>query len=815
MAASIETFKSRLQQLVANFDSDRAHYLSKGYLEAQARTDFITPFFEALGWDVSNKQGLRHDVREVIVEKGESDTTGRPDYSFRTEGKGKFFVEAKAPSETLSAIKHVLQAKTYAWNTSQVFFVVLTDFAEFRFYDASIRPDDRNPDEGLLLRLDYHDYLQNAQKLWEFSRDRVSSGSLDALLSRDLRTKRLRIPVDQAFLDEMTGWREDLAKDIYKNNPDLRVRQLNEVVQRLLDRIVFIRIAEDRRIIEKRQLADAVDEWKARRGKFHISEWLSGLFQRINEDFNGEIFKPHLADDVKVDSEVLAHIIERLYPPKSPYRFDVIGVELLGSIYERYLGNTIRLTAKQVRVEEKPELRKAGGIYYTPKYVVDYIVRNTVAMLIQGKTPKQIERLCILDPACGSGSFLIGAFQCLIDYHTDWYLDHPEPERRHGRQPLEFMRDVQTDADGTHHLSVYRKVKILTNNLFGVDIDPQATEITMMSLYLKALEGERQQLPSKQSLLPPLKDNIICGNSLIGPEFNRNRQRSLIDEDEDARINVFDWQAQFGDILKAGGFDAVIGNPPYRRELNYKNLMDEIASTPFGLKYRSPRMDLWYYFVHRGLEVLRPSGVLSFIVNAYWVSGTGAEKLITALRDTAHIDEIFSFGGLAVFQRVSGSHMILRVTKRGSRAATLIKLANPTSERTAEPFVEGKASVISFSKKADELFRGGTIDIQPDSGGLLEKFDQGTPLCELGKIRQGIAENPASINRKTNLRYKGRFEVGEGVFTLRPEEFESLSLPAKERTLLRPYHDLSDIGRYRLSDASLWLIYSTPSTTVL
>lgn len=811
MTVSIETFRTVLQNLVANFESDRLHYLSKCYLEAQARTDFITPFFEALGWDVTNKAGLRHDAREVIVEKGESDTTGRPDYNFRVEGHTKFFVEAKAPYDTLSVARHILQAKGYVWNTREVFFVVLTDFAEFRFYDASIRPDEHKPDEGLLLRLHYRDYLKNIEKLWDFSRDRVTGGSLDALLPRDRTSQRLRIPVDQAFLDEMTEWREALAKDVYKNNPDLRVRQLNEVVQRLLDRIVFIRIAEDRRIIEKRQLADAVDEWKARGGKFHISEWLNGIFQRINEDFNGEIFKPHLADKIKIDSEVLSQIIERLYPPKSHYRFDVIGVELLGSIYERYLGNTIRLTAKQVRVEEKPDVRKAGGVYYTPKYIVDYIVKGSVGKAIEGKTPKQIEKIRVLDLACGSGSFLIGAFQCLIDYHLRWYLDHPEKDRRN-RPLLDFMRDVHTDPDGVQRLSVFRKVTILTNNLFGVDIDPQAVEITMMSLYLKALEGEKQQLPSKHSLLPPLKDNIICGNSLIGPEYYRNRQMPLIDEEEEARINVFDWQAQFGEILTAGGFDIVIGNPPYRRELNYKHLMDEIASTPFGLKYRAPRMDLWYYFVHRGLELLRPSGVLSFIVNAYWTAGTGAEKLITALRDTTHIDEIFSFGKLTVFQGVSGQHMVMRLTKARSNAATTIKAADQAGGTGAEASVLDKAPVATFNKRSKQLFRDGKIDLQPDSGGLLEKVDQGTPLLELGKVRQGIAENPASINRKTSKEYKNRFVVGDGVFTLRSEELERLALPDEERALIRPYHDLKDIGRYRLSEPSLSLIYSTPKT---
>jgi hypothetical protein len=265
LPASRETFAASLEKLIHKFEADKSHYLSKNYLEAQARVDFISPFFKALGWDMENEAGLAHLERDVIVERGESDTTGRPDYNFRINGQTRFFVEAKAPSELLDDARHILQAKGYAWNTKQVFFVILTDFEEFRFYDASIKPDERKPDEGLLFPpLRYTDYLNKVDKLWEFSRERVAAGSLEAMLPRDRRTQRLRIPVDEAFLDEMTGWREDLAREIYKNNSSLTARQLNEVVQRLLDRIVFIRIAEDRRIIEKFQLRSAAEEWRAR-----------------------------------------------------------------------------------------------------------------------------------------------------------------------------------------------------------------------------------------------------------------------------------------------------------------------------------------------------------------------------------------------------------------------------------------------------------------------------------------------------------------------------------------------------------------------
>jgi type I restriction-modification system DNA methylase subunit len=695
---TLETFAGNIEGLVKKFDSDRDYYLSKAYSEAEARVEFITPFFRALAWDVENEAGRPHHEREVVVERGESDTTGRPDYSFRINGQTKFFVEAKAPSESLDDPRHIMQAKGYAWNTKSVFFVILTNFVEFRFYDASIKPDEHKPDEGLLfLPLKYGDYLTDAAKLWEFSRERAAAGSLDAMLPTDRRTQRLRIPVDEAFLDEMTGWRVELARDIYKNNHALTARQLNEVVQRLLDRIVFIRIAEDRRIIERFQLRDAAEQWRARGGKFDIFDWLRPLFEKINDDFNGEIFKPsELLEKTHVDSEVLAKIIERLYPPKSPYRFDVIGVELLGSIYERYLGKTIRPTAKTVRVEEKPEVRKAGGVYYTPKYIVDYIVKNTVGKIIEGRTPKQIEKIRILDPACGSGSFLIGAFQCLIDYHVQWYLAHPEQEVRHAHPSLDFMREVHEDPDGTARLSVYRKAKILRHNLFGVDIDPQAVEITMMSLYLKALEGEKSQLPPKQHLLPELKYNIMCGNSLIGPDIYD--QGTLFGDEERERINAFDWNSEwsgFGRIMKDGGFDSVMANPPYIRiqtmqefspiEADYMKRQYESAS--------SGNFDIYVCFVEKGFSLLRANGRLGFILPSKFFQTDYGEPLRKLLVGKKAVEGVVDFAHLQVFDGPTTYTCLLFLTRNANETVTYTKI----DDESGLHLVEGRSSAVPLT----------------------------------------------------------------------------------------------------------------------
>ena len=726
MSTSPEGFSESLRKLTAKFEADKSHYLSKDYLEAQARMDFVTPFFKALGWDVENEAGLPHHEREVLVERGDMETTGRPDYSFHVAAQTKFFVEAKSPSEPLGTPRHILQAKGYVWNTKSVYFVILTNFQEFHFYDASAQPDPKRPDEGLLLSLRYSDYLANAEKLWEFSRERVAAGSLDALLPKIRRAPRLRRQVDDVFLDEMTGWREELAKNIHKNNPELTARQLNEVVQRLLDRIVFIRIAEDRKVLEYGQLRRVLEDWEIHGGKFHIFDWLNDLFHKVNEDFNGEIFKPHLSEEIKIDSEVLARIIKRLYPLESPYRFDVIGVELLGSIYERYLGNTIRLTPKLVKVEEKPEVRKAGGVYYTPRYIVDYIVRETVGKAIEGKSPKQIEKIRILDPACGSGSFLIGAFQYLIDYHARYLTQHPKEAHVHPLFP-----DLIRGENGEPRLSVIRKARILKNNLFGVDIDPQAVEITMMSLYLKALEGEKSQMPPKHALLPELKSNIICGNSLIGPELSE--QGTLFGDVDRERINALNWQTAFPEIIKAGGFDAVIGNPPYIRI----QAMQEWAPVEVEFYKRayssasSGNYDIYVVFVEKGLGLLKKGGRLGFILPHKFFNAQYGEPLRSMLAKGKHLRHIVHFGDQQVFAGATNYTCLLFLEKSGCANCDFVKVDNLQSWLNDGEGIRGKISCSSFGT-ADWNFTLG------DGARLFAKL-QRMPI-KLGDLAERIAQ---------------------------------------------------------------------------
>jgi type I restriction-modification system DNA methylase subunit len=302
----------------------------------------------------------------------------------------------------------------------------------------------------------------------------------------------------------------------------------------------------------------------------------------------------------------------------------VLGVEILGNVYEQFLGKVIRLTAgHQAKVETKPEVKKAGGVYYTPQYIVDYIVKNTVGKLVdgKGKTPEEIAEMKILDPACGSGSFLIGAYTYLLRYHLDWYTNN---------KPKKHKEAVFQVRENEWYLTTAEKKRILLNNIFGVDIDPQAVEVTKLSLLLKVLEHESRESIDQQvklgleGVLPNLAGNVKCGNSLIGPDFyGTGQQETLFDEAEMRRVNVFDWDDDkkgFGEIMRKGGFDCVIGNPPYGAFFN------EIEKTYIkqnfvAYKYR---YDSYIYFVEKAISLTKIDGWISFITPEL---SAGFEKL--------------------------------------------------------------------------------------------------------------------------------------------------------------------------------------------
>ncbi len=706
--ATFETFKAELSRLVAQFSRQQPYYTGPDYNEAKLREDFLNPFFAALGWDVGNRKGLIHTEREVDIEV-RTEISGkqkRADYVFRIARLERLTCEAKKPAETLHG-GHAYQAKRDAYARS-IPLALLSDFEEIFVYVVGSRPHrSESINVGLWKRLHFTGYLDSAAELWGLlAYENVQDGSIDRLIDalpkraarlkarqgyliRPDRTKSL----DAEFLNFLDESRQRLGSDLLKHNDrdDLLLgNHLNEAAQRILDRLVFLRICEDRGIDTGTLLSTQLREWwhqqdarpRLKRGAFDARKTLlpdavdeeppspryappaeGGLYRAFiahvraldqrppsyQPFFNGQLFKPHFSEDLVVGDEWLANIIDDLTSDDEGYNFADIKVEILGSAYERFLGKVLRPQGRGATIEEKPEVRKAGGVYYTPRYIVDYIVEQTVGRQLEGKTPAQVAKLRFLDPACGSGSFLIRVYERVMEHYlrvfTERVREFGERAKLTG-EPLDKLlrphrEDYYLDAAGNVRLTTSLKRQILQNNVFGVDIDAQAVEVTQLSLYLKMLEGENREsiylqtkdLFNKEALLPALDQNIKCGNSLIASDFS-------LDPAELVRVNAFDWDIGFDKIMDKGGFDAVVGNPPYGASI------DDSQKKYLRANYtcQSYQLDSYLLFMEKAIKsLLKPGRIFGMIIPNPWLTNVLQGTTRKFVCENSQIHEIVHF----------------------------------------------------------------------------------------------------------------------------------------------------------------------------
>ncbi|AGB50534.1 putative type IV restriction endonuclease [Methanomethylovorans hollandica DSM 15978] len=763
-------------ELVERFDQYNAKYKSNSYNETQVRREFIDPFFKALGWDVDNTQAYDERYKEVIHEDAVKvgGKTKAPDYSFRIGGVRKFFVEAKKPAVNLKENPEpTYQLRRYAWS-AKLPVSILTDFEEFIVFDCTRKPS--HNDSSSLGRIEYYTYKDYIPK-WDeiaskYSKKAVFTGKFDDLADSLVQKKggKGTTGIDDAFLAEIEGWREELAKNLALRNASLSVRELNLAVQKIIDRIVFLRICEDRGIEEYGQLkakAEGKDVYKDMIELFlHADDkYNSGLFHFRSED---GMEKPDiLTTSLEIDDKTLKHIIGRLYYPESPYEFSVIPADILGQVYEQFLGKVIRLTAShQAKIEEKPEVKKAGGVYYTPTYIVEYIVKNTIGKLVENKTPSEVSDLKIVDPACGSGSFLIGTYHYLLNWHIDWYITHLVPLMKEGKAATDkevqkFLpaksvsskrgkkkaRSVGSDyefpiyqmSEDNWRLTSDEKKRILLNNIYGVDIDQQAVEVTKLSLLLKVLEGEKGERISKQltitqeRVLPSLHENIKCGNSLIGSGIYASVQMNFENDDEFYRINAFDWDQEFPYVFEQGGFDAVIGNPPYvRQELlkGQKEYFNGHYEVYHGLA------DLYAYFIEKGISLLNSDGQFSYIVANKWMRANYGKPLRSWLK-SKKIEEIIDFGDLPVFKQATTYPCILRVARGEPNDSFKAIPVDTLDFSDLSEYVKESGHLIYSNSLSDD----GWSLVDEKNQALLDKLMQsGKPLGEYveGKIYRGV-----------------------------------------------------------------------------
>lgn len=613
---SFEQAHAIITGLVKDFAEHESKYLAPGYQEAEVRKDFIDKFLIALGWDVNHDTQKNPYEQEVKVERGQQQGTARKraDYAFSLAPNYRdvrFFAEAKKPSVDIANAQDYFQTLRYGWNSGNP-LVVITDFEQFHILDSRYKPNvetalNRLVKDGAFHYRDYLDTEKFSRIYWLFSREAIANGSLEkyaATLPKPRGgSKQLGLfkdgtqKIDESFLEELDEYRLILARTFKKTDASLDGDTLTELVQRTLDRLVFIRFLEDR-LIEPDYLVSKFGQ--------KDSAWSDFIAtcHRLDGIYNGIVFKKHALLDAAQfapDGAAFADICERLSHLNSPYDFNAIPIHILGSIYERFLGKVIVATAKQARVEDKPEARETNGVYYTPDYIVRYIVANTVGKLISTKNPDAVAKLRFADIACGSGSFLLGVFEELLEYHTAYYNQHPKRATKN---------DCYTHEDGSLHLTLKKRREILLNSVYGVDLDPQAVEVAQLSLYLRLLQDEttlsahQYQTEFHETLLPSLSGNIKRGNSLI--DFNVSED--LFETQPEKKLAPMDFASSFPAIMKSGGFDAIVGNPPY---VDLKGMPPEQVRYIFT-KYSSSnnRINLFATFIERGVELCRQTSFL-------------------------------------------------------------------------------------------------------------------------------------------------------------------------------------------------------------
>lgn len=823
---SKEEAKQKIEILVNDFKVN--FNLIKNYNEEETKRKLIEPFFEALGWN------FQHHGKnsEVHYEHNAHKTKSRRVDYIVGKGKGNFLIEAKQVSKKLdgSDKTYIVQANNYAWNKGM--FCVLTDFEEFQLIKP-IKPNKRKPEVCIVpefYELGFEDYVTNFDLFWDtFSKQAVEKGSLDVLLEKE-KKKRKFYTIDDDFLSDLENWRQRLANDIYKNNTELvgeDAEFLGELTQRVLDRIIFTRILEDR-LIEPNSIHTVLDAE-------NIYEKLNNYFRKLRPKYNGLIYNEHPIDTISIDDKILKDILIHICDTdrnEVVYQFDQIPVEILGSIYERFLGKTLHIHPYKKRdcvTLEKTYLTKETGIYYTPDYVVDYICENTIGKMFAKKTPQQIKDKRIIDTACGSGSFLVGAYSYLLNWYEDYYNKNPNKDEN---ATVEIKQKIR-EADGSFSLITQRKLTrqtrrhILTQHIFGVDIDQQAVEVTQMSLFLKMLEENfdlQLELGYRELILPSLTDNIVCGNTLLD-------NTSTLLKEEKKRLKPFNWEDYFPDIVKwettiegdrvladGYGFDIIIGNPPYVKEYTNKQIFHNIKSSYIG-KYYQGKMDYWYLFSCQAIDLLKPKGLHSYIATNNWTTNAGASILRKKILSETTISLFLDFNNFKVFQNAGIQTMVYVLEKNKPKNKYDVEYIRVLNKEIQDTAIRSYLSNPQISIADLERYIS-TIDIKKINNtftfnnsvieSICEKIYSGNVvMLTKDEVANGIHPHYDFVNKSISEKHKGNVKIGQGIFGLSHTEKKKGNFTKKELSLIKPYFTTGQIDRYRCDNKNdLWIIYT-------
>ncbi|MDD4604148.1 MAG: Eco57I restriction-modification methylase domain-containing protein [Bacteroidales bacterium] len=645
-----------IAQLIEKYQSDRDYYLTSKYNETLLRSDFLDPFFELLGWDIKNNAGKPTNEREVILEEAlkanASENSKKPDYTFRLFSERKFFLEAKKPFVKIETDNETAkQVRRYGF-TAKLKISILSNFEYLIIYDTSVKVEKEDTFQKALVKK-YH-YTEYEDKFDEIKRllgkDAVYSGAFDNEC-KEIENKINQYSIDNLFLKQINDWRKALGSEIHKYEPKMGEQQLNDVVQSYLNRVLFLRVCEDRNLEDYQTLlkfANASD-FKA----------LIKKFEKADKHYNSGLFDQLLKDKIIENiSSVFWTIIEHLYYPESPYSFSVFSSDILGRIYEIFLSEKLVVQNDTVEIVKKPE-NIDRDIVTTPTFIINDILRNTVLPKCKDKTAKEILQLKLADIACGSGAFLLELFQLLNDILIDYYLKNDKSKL--------FQTNINT-----YKLPFEIKRELLLNCIYGVDKDYNAVEAAKFGLLLKLLEDEDVYSTNKtKPVLPCLSENIFFGNSLLNPKQVTNKKDQVI-------INPFDFSK-----LR---FDVIVGNPPYMKSEDMKNITP-LELPLYKMNYNSAykQFDKYFLFLEQGINLLADDGILGYIVPSKFTKVGAGKNLRELLADKEYLHSIVSFGANQVFADKTNYTCLLILSKKPQKTFQYAEVKSLKSWKVREP----------------------------------------------------------------------------------------------------------------------------------
>ncbi len=638
-----------IKKLIKKYNDNREYYLFSQYNETQLRTDFLDPFFELLGWDIQNRQGKSTNEREVLLEEplkaNAMSNTKKPDYTFRLFSERKFFLEAKKPNIKIDrSDSSARQVRRYGF-TAKLKISVLSDFEYLAIYDCSTEVKEDDSVEYARIKL-YH-YSEYEEKFEEIQsllgHETVYSGVFDEVWS-DIEEQLKLSSIDTLFLAQINEWRAILGKEVYSHNSSIDTVELNDIVQSYINSIIFLRVCEDRNLETYQTLLN-----------FASNENYNALIQKFQEadrKYNAGLFNHPLIDEIiSNNSSSFWMMIKELYFPHNSYSFSVFSSDILGRIYEIFLGEQLVIIDDEVLLTKKPE-HIDRDIVTTPIFIIQDILRKTVVPYCQDKSDEEILSSTFADIACGSGAFLVELYQLLHDILVDYYLANDK------------SRLIQTSVN-SHKLPFELKREILENCIFGVDKDYNAVEACKFGLLLKLLEGENSSTISTPAL-PDLEDNICFGNSLI----------DLVKEHEEL-INPYNFEDR--------KFDVIVGNPPYMSTEDMKKFTPlelPLYKEKFSSAYK--QFDKYFLFIERCLELLEEHGYLGYIVPSKFMKVGSGKRLREFLANHKYIQEIVSFGANQVFHDKTTYTALLTLKKEEQENLTYHEVKILKSWRTRE-----------------------------------------------------------------------------------------------------------------------------------